>query len=260
MSQYNGNTVFYQKAAADSLRFKDILSDVFKKHQKGDSARQFMAGTPLSTPAPGEMLRTWKRPWIFARVFAAGGLVLLLFYFMALFLPLKYNGIVVPIALLFFWEMNIPRNVPVYEVIFMFFLGGALSLVFTGVFFIFFKEDTPAWFAPLAEEPGKLIAILPFLARRKKSGQSGREYILTGILIGAACLIHALNNGMIMAIFILGYLPGALLLTAACWIPMLILIRKGIQQVLWTVNAAPQPMRCAFELHGIATAFELRSS
>jgi len=190
MGQFNGNTTFYQRAAVNKLSFKDIFSGVFKKHKKGDGARQFMAGTVLSTPAPGELLQTWQRPWIFARV----GLVGLLFivgltittFLLADQEPAvtTFGAMVMPLAvLMFFWEMNIPRNVPIYEVLAIFFIGGTISMVVL-YFLIPLKMGLPPWSAPIAEEPAKLLAILPFLAMRAK--KNGRVYIFNGILIGAA--------------------------------------------------------------------------
>ena len=54
---YNGKTVFFGKAAASKLTIKDLFTDMFKRHSAGAGARMFMAGTPLSTPAPGQMLQ-----------------------------------------------------------------------------------------------------------------------------------------------------------------------------------------------------------
>jgi len=322
-TQLSGNTTFYQKAAASTLGFRDIFRDVFKKRQKGDGARQFMAGTALSTPAPDEMLLSWQRPWIFARVGLLGVAFIVILTVSAFFFidqeaaVTTFGAAVVPIAvLLFFWEMNIPRNIPIYEVLAVFFIGGAFSFICLRIFYPL-EGGGPAWTAPFAEEPAKLAAMLPFLIHKSRKG---RVYIFTGLLIGAAVgagfevvesagynmsfwmdagpfwglyvmalrcfpnahtmwaalyggalawvmdgrkfhvkhlvrarfllffgatvVVHALNNGVIeyfipalRDIINAGFaLPKMAVLTAACWLLMLPLLRRAIQQILRVVD------------------------
>lgn len=379
MSQYNGNTTFYKKAAAETLTLRDVFSDVFKKHKRGDGIRQFMAGTELTTPAPIDMLRTWQRPWLFARFLGVGVAFLVMIYCIVLFAPIKHSVLVVvfsvfgaavvPLAvLIFFWEMNIPRNVPIYEVLMIFFIGGALSMFITGVLFpalhLLLPGDMPAWLAPVAEEPAKFLALLPFLLRKKEKGVDKQSFVLTGVLIGAAVgagfevfesagydlesfygyldygsvstfnegmltpllrmfpnahtmwaalyggalawvigsdkvqlkhfidkrflaffgaafAIHAFNNQSLVREWVLGIWlnanPGAtqasaktfiyfyqfgemLLLTVVCWLLMIYLLRKGIQQVLAASNAylpAPQPVPVYAGVNAPASAASL---
>jgi RsiW-degrading membrane proteinase PrsW (M82 family) len=185
---YNGNTEFYQKAKKSTLTLKDIFEDALKKHDKQDGEKLFMAGTSTSTPEPGEMLQEWKKPWLFLRVLAAGLIFLFLLYFMitqgygnVAISPFAFFGAaVVPVAvLLFYWEMNIPRNIPIYEVGIMLLSGGCISLILTGVFNSF-TGSYEAYYAPFVEEPTKLLALCIFIRKTK------RNYILNGILIGGA--------------------------------------------------------------------------
>lgn len=187
--KYGGNTVFYKNALQDKLGLKDVFSDVFKKHAKGDGERVFLAGTSATTPGPNEMLRTWKKPWVFARVFAGGFVFLALLYIMirqgygmfAITPFVFFGAALVPLTvLLFFWEMNVPRNIPIYEVLMMFLIGGVISLLFTGWLNSIMGDNKPAYLALLTEEPAKLLALCLFLRKEK------RGYILNGILIGAA--------------------------------------------------------------------------
>ena len=184
----SGNTDFYRKAVSASLTLKDIFSDVFKKHSRIDAERIFVAGTSLSTPSPENMLRDWKKPWLFIWVLLTGLSVLSLLRVMfkqgggasAMIPYIFFAASVMPIAvLLFYWEMNIPRNIPIYKVMIMFVVGGILSLIFTGYLNGIITPSQACW-APVTEEPGKLLASLIFL-RKKKS-----NYILNGILIGGA--------------------------------------------------------------------------
>lgn len=183
---YGGNTEFVGKAAAGSLKITDLFDGTFKKHTKGAGARMFMAGTPLSTPEPRNMLDEWEKPWIYIRVLGIGILFSFLSYFMAeylghplgVYLLFTLCALVFPISILmFFWEINIPRNIPLYNVLLTFFIGGILSLIFTLLIPIEFSED---YYAPLAEEPAKVIAVALFIYILKP------RYIFGGLLIGAA--------------------------------------------------------------------------
>ncbi len=184
----SGNTVFFKKSLNSSLKLSDVFSDVFKPHTKQEGERFFIAGTELSTPRESEMLSEWKKPWLFFRVLAVGLLVSLLLYILLLFagdmvVPMFIiaSSFATPIAvLIFFWELNIPRNIPFYDVIKMFLLGGVMSIIFTFLF-QFVVPNGPATFAPFSEEPAKVAALALFLNKGSKN-----KYILNGILIGGA--------------------------------------------------------------------------
>ena len=188
--EYGGNTVFYGKAAGSTLTLKDVFSDVLKPHSKADGERIFLAGTSQSTPSEQEMLAQWKKPWLFLRV-AVIGIVLAIGAFLPILLYGNTNMLpayfilaagTLPVAvLIFFWEMNIPRNIPIYEVILMLFAGGVLALCLA----LALDDLIPALAssAPCAafiEEPAKILALALFLRK------PGKKYILNGILIGAA--------------------------------------------------------------------------
>jgi RsiW-degrading membrane proteinase PrsW (M82 family) len=184
----SGNTEFYKKAKSSSLTLKDVFSDVFKKHSIKDGERVFIAGTSLSTPSPENMLLEWRKPWLFVRVLFIGFFVLFLLKVMivqgfgiyAIAPYVFFAASVMPVAiLLFYWEMNIPRNIPIYEVMMMFIVGGIISLILTGYLNTIIVTSQDCW-APVTEEPAKLLASLVFLRKKKKN------FILNGILIGGA--------------------------------------------------------------------------
>ena len=186
-----GNTTFFAKAADMKITWKDIFSNVFKKHTKEDSERLFMAGTMLTTPHESRMLSEWKKPWLFAYAGIAGFIFLGIMYVLSQLMggetftviPMVFIGALIPplIALLLFWEMNIPRNIPIYLVVGMLFIGGGLSLIFTTVLFnVTGTGAMEAHWAPVAEEPAKLLALCLFLWKPKY------KYTLNGILIGGA--------------------------------------------------------------------------
>lgn len=183
-AHYGGNTEFYGKAVQSKVTIADFFSDTLKKHEPGAGAKVFMAGTPLSTPTPDRMLSEWQKPWLWARVMAVGLLFCLICYasassLSALVFPLLSLGaLVIPISILiFFWEANIPRDIPLYTLIVIFLIGGVISLALVP----FVPElGEEASFAAFVEEPTKLIALSIFLYRLDK------KYIFDGILIGAA--------------------------------------------------------------------------
>ena len=183
-----GNTVFFRKGLESSLKLGDVFSDVFRPHSKQDGERMFIAGTELSTPKEWEMLSEWKKPWLFFRVLIVGLLITLLSFIALIYIGPKMvpmfiiaGSFATPIAvLIFFWELNVPRNIPFYDVIKMFLLGGVISILFT-VLFSYVVPNGPASFAPFSEEPAKVAALALFLKKGNKN-----KYILNGILIGGA--------------------------------------------------------------------------
>lgn len=185
-THFGGNTEFYQKAASTNVMgIKDVFSDVFKRHSKGDGESLFMAGTSKTTPHEADMLREWRKPWVFMWIIIIGVVLSLVLYLMSSMVKsygafMVVGSFVMPLAaLMFYWEMNIPRNIPLYQVLLMFLAGGVASLFISMIFFQV-VDTTYASFAAFCEEPAKLLAFLIFLRKPDK------KYILNGILIGGA--------------------------------------------------------------------------
>ena len=178
---------FFLNATRGHMTLGDIFSDVARHHTPDEVARVFIAGTSLTTPSEAEMLAGWQKPFLFARFFLAAVVTLLV----AMVLPLLdcYRGydvvlvgltMVVPITILLMtWEMNIPRSISLAEVLGIVAVGGAFSLVFTIVFNMLNPLQGAQW-APVTEEPAKLLIILILL--RKKN----YKYVTEGILLGMA--------------------------------------------------------------------------
>ncbi len=208
--QYGGNTEFFGKASSSNLKFTDIFSGVFRKHSKEEGERLFMAGTASTTPPESEMLRQWTKPWVFAWVAVVGIALALALYLMSNYI-ISYAGFmllgpfVVPLAaLMFYWEMNIPRNIPLYEVLLMFLAGGVISLFISMILFQVIPMET-ASFAAFCEEPGKLLALAIFLRKPQK------KYILNGVLIGGAV------GAGFAAIESAGYALNSLVYAGSAW-------------------------------------------
>lgn len=177
------------------LRFGNFFDAVFRRHSPGEADVLFSVGGPTTTPPITRVSRAWPHPWIYSRVF----LVLLitfigLWVFSSFFenpngLPgLMFVGaLLVPFSVtVFFFETNVPRNLGFARVVEIFFVGGVLSLLCiypldallpgSGV-----GDFGPALLTGIIEELAKVAAIVVFV---KRIGE--RNYVLTGLLVGAA--------------------------------------------------------------------------
>ena len=191
MGNQNSNDTFYYKAKQSSLKLKSLFSAVFKPHHKDDCEKILLAGTARDAGNNANMLNSWQKPWLFARILGFGLLLVgLLWLIMEYFpgysdfflVPIAFLGaFVVPFAVLFFYfELNVPRNISIYNVIGMALAGGILELLFNIILNPIIEKRGGAYLAPFAEEPAKLIALSLFLRKSK------RRYILNGVLVGGA--------------------------------------------------------------------------
>lgn len=175
------------------FKLKHIFSYVFKKHTFAQMEEQLVTGTTNNTPAITEIETEWARPWLFSRLLAVALIVsfLLLIGFrtfgnLKLLADLMFVGsFAVPLAtLVFFLEMNAPRNISIFTVIALVFLGGVASLLVALVFFRnleFVTSTFGAAGAALLEEPSKLLIVILLFGKSIK-----HKWILNGLLLGAA--------------------------------------------------------------------------
>ena len=186
------NTTFFERAADihGNFSWKDIFSDAIKPHGRKELNQLLTKGIGENVPAPGQMLEIWQKPWLFFRVALAGiALSLLILASWNIFsstamgvMLFMIPSFVLPLAAaVFFWEMNIPGNVSLYEMLLLVLLGGVLSLTVTGVVRnLFDMPDAAFLVGPLPEEAAKLAIVYLLLKRNKyRCG-------LQGILIGGA--------------------------------------------------------------------------
>lgn len=181
------------ESGAVELKLRDLFSNVFKKHTRKESEEIFIAGTLETTPDESMIAVSWPKPWLFSRV-----LFVLLLSFGLLYVCATEFGnsnvipgmiflgaLAVPFSvMIFIFETNAPRNISIFEVIKMFFFGGAASLVLT----LFLYEMFPpgkmnyagAFIVGIVEELGKVLAAAIFIKMLNP------KYILNGMLIGAA--------------------------------------------------------------------------
>lgn len=215
-----GYTQFYRevKETPDKITWKDIFSEFRQKHTKEDMEYAFLAGTAMDSASEEDMLHKWKKPWLFWRVLlillsVAGANQLLMLFgelltnrvnagtvmISQLLLPL-----IVPVVLMiFFWELNIPRNISLFELLGCFVVGGMFSFFVTNLLSVVIAYELPAFIGgPFREEPAKLAASLLLLSFYGKRGNK-KIYGLTGLVVGAAVgtgfsafesIVYVLNN------------------------------------------------------------------
>lgn len=169
---------------------REMFGDVRKKHSDEDIEAYFTVGTAATTPPLAAVDAHWPRPWIFFRVFGAS--VLLYLGFVAAWrvflndnlLPglMIVGSVAIPFSLLiFFFEVNVPRNISLYQVIKLLLVGGLVSIA---VSLVFFKlTDLDSWLgaasAGIIEESGKALTLL-LVVRKARF-----RWTLNGLLLGA---------------------------------------------------------------------------
>lgn len=181
-----------------NLKFGDFFADIFKHHSQEESDELFICGTAKTTPDIRSVSTAWPKPWLWSRVFLVLAIVFAAFAIMfALFqnpnlLPsiIFFGALVMPFTLLiFFFETNVARNITIMETIKMFLFGGVASILLTHILTVIFPgsgvgDFLPAMATGILEEIAKVAIIVYFMIRL--TGGGGRDYVLTGMLIGAA--------------------------------------------------------------------------
>lgn len=173
---------------------KHIFSNIFKKHEQGESEEIFICGTKKTTPVLTDDATAWPTPWLWSRILLVFGAAFLLLYICcsnfenANALPglMVIGSFMIPVAVLvFFFELNTPKNISIFSVIKYFLIGGCASLVFTLLLYDVFTLELDSWFGAIfvgmVEEIGKL-AIVAYVIWKSKEA----NYTLNGLLIGAA--------------------------------------------------------------------------
>ncbi|TAH39554.1 MAG: PrsW family intramembrane metalloprotease [Planctomycetota bacterium] len=179
----------------DDVPIRHILLSGFTRPDKYEPAEEtFAVGTPRTTPPLAQVATEWPRPRVYWHILLG---TLLVYFLLRLgftsfeninFLPgtLVVGAFLVPLAVVvFFFEMNTPKNVSVYQVGKMLLFGGTLGLIATLVIADLIRgsgtgELVPALLTGVIEETGKLTALLLI------AGNARYPWILNGLLFGAA--------------------------------------------------------------------------
>lgn len=176
------------------VTFKDLFKNTLKKHTEEELDDIFVCGSEKTTPDVKSINPKNASAWVYFRIF-----VFFLVTYIATrigyinygnlnFLPamIILGAFAVPVTILiFFFEINLFKNIPFYKVIKYFILGGALSLLLAILYFDIITVEQldykGAIMVGIIEEVAKAVIVALFLFKSKKS-----KYILNGLLIGAA--------------------------------------------------------------------------
>ncbi len=177
------------------LNWKVLFADVFKRHTREEAEDIFICGTTRTTPPLNEISDTWPKPWLYSRVFLCFLVTYVLLYVCSVTFnnANAYPGLIVIGAfavpfttLVLFLEMNVFRNISVYNVMKFFLIGGGASLVVTLFLFSLDIVDTDpsstwgAMMVGVTEELGKLVVVYLLI----KSLPSC-DHVLCALLVGA---------------------------------------------------------------------------
>ena len=175
------------------FKLKYVFSEVFKKHSLVEMEEQLVTGTSKNIPAITEIEVGWAKPWLFARLLLVSAILiaLMIIGFRMFGNPKIVPGLMfvgafaMPLAtLIFFLEMNAPRNISIFLVMFLVFVGGFASLFLTLVLgnpLEFIYKTFGAAGAPFIEEPMKLLLAVLIVGSFIRY-----KWILNGLLFGAA--------------------------------------------------------------------------
>ena len=177
------------------VTFKDLFKNTFKKHSEKDLDDVFVCGSDKTTPDVKDIDPKKASAWVYFKILIFFVIAYIptrigfITYGNANFLPamIMLGAFAIPVTvLIFFYEINLFRNIPFYKVVKYFILGGGLSLIVAILFFsLDFNTDistyTGALMVGVIEEVAKAIIVAIFLFKDKKC-----NYILNGLLIGAA--------------------------------------------------------------------------
>lgn len=188
-----GFTSFIGLEELKDFKLQNIFSQVFKKHSLAAMEDQLTTGTYNSTPALTDIETSWAKPWLFSRMLlisVAISVLLIIAYRTFtndnLIPGLMFIGsFAVPVStLIFFLEMNAPRNISVFMIMALAFLGGVTSLFIALIFFDrlqFLSDIMSASAAGIIEEVAKVLVVVLIVGRFTRY-----KWILNGLLFGAA--------------------------------------------------------------------------
>jgi RsiW-degrading membrane proteinase PrsW (M82 family) len=170
---------------------RDMLSEVSKRHDDDEIEAYFTVGTTFSTPSLSEIDTRWPKPWVFLRV---------CFLSLALYWGFNFawntfqnvnlipglimiGSVAVPLSLLiFFLEVNVPRNISLYQIIKLLLTGGLVSIV-VSLFLFDWTRGLSNWLgaasAGIIEETGKVLTLLLVIRKPRF------RWTLNGLLLGA---------------------------------------------------------------------------
>jgi Predicted membrane protein len=177
------------------FKFSGLFSSAFKRHTQSEIDALFCSGGIETTPAGEDVSSAWHKPWVCWRVLFFGLIITGAFVFAyeeykhPFMLPgiMILGAFAIPLAvLLFFYEMNVLRNVSFYKTLSCVITGGIISLIITTIIYNTSGGDGLDFFlgpmsAGIIEEAAKFIVAIIVVFTI-----SGTKWTLQGMLVGAA--------------------------------------------------------------------------
>lgn len=173
---------------------RKLFGQILKSHTKEEAETIFACGTPGATPKLTSAEAAWPQPWLWSRVLAGLGIAFLMLMLCcemfnninALPGTIILGSFMVPVAVLvFFFELNTPKNISFYNVLKIFLVGGCASLLVAIALFSLLKDTgmpfLEAIITGVVEEVAKAGIVAYFIFREKDA-----KYTVNGLLIGAA--------------------------------------------------------------------------
>lgn len=177
------------------VTFKDLFKGTFKKHTSKELDDVFVCGSDKTTPDIKDIDPRNAGAWVYLKMFL---------FFLVAYIPMRIGyinfgntnllpGLIIlgafamPVTvLIFFFEINVFRNIPFYKTMQYFIWGGALSLIFAILLFTLdLNYDISTYAGAITvgfiEEIPKAAIVALFIFKNKKN-----KFILNGLLVGAA--------------------------------------------------------------------------
>ena len=177
----------------ENLTLEDFFGGINKSHTVEEIEESLIVGTQFTTPKIEEISLDYPQPWLFFRLVTVSIVLFYAFVFayyafenINLVPGLIFSGsFAVPISTLFlFYEINIRRNVPLWQVLRLVLFGGILSMFIALILFQNTETLSNAFGASAAgiiEEPAKLGALLILMrGERTKKVSLYFKWIATG--------------------------------------------------------------------------------
>ena len=124
----------------EGFSWESFFGGVFRKHPDEEVYEIFQCGTPTSTPTIEQISNKWPTPWLFSRFLFFGMALFGIFWYFVFKQKLPElapfycitAALFFPLALyILFYELNIWRNISMYNAVRCLVVGGVLALIFT---------------------------------------------------------------------------------------------------------------------------------
>ena len=175
------------------FQFSFLFKELFTRRSKSEVESYFNCGCSRTTPELSTLSPEWPRPWVCWRILGFGFLILVAFcigfqgFENERMLPglMIVGGFFVPLACVaLFFELNVLRNISLYQVIKFIIAGGALSIFVALLLYATVGSELNflgAMSAGIVEETAKVLTAVMLLR-----GATQYKWILNGLLVGAA--------------------------------------------------------------------------